>query len=572
MQAHTSNNVGPAGFALINAHARSNSQQNNTVTMADMDMDIDMTVDEDVMRMQAEADAINARAAQDAAQNEAMDGIDQAPEEGEIDSNAMVPTKVHLRGLDNLSTKLVEQGLAEACNMEFYQRLQWIDDTSANAVFDNDSAAADALAALSAEQESEPLKLRNMKSLPSAPDSMLQLRMATEADVKVAGAKDRSRYYLDHPEADPDSRPRRKGGPRRGGGYGRGRRDGYSRYDDRYQRRTSEIQFSESFYDDGPTPEPGLRRASYSSSDSHRRKQVRYGDDDDLFSNRRDGRLNNQRDRSASPARDDDGRLNNHRDRSAFPARDGNGYHGFSDDQPRRPTARQRSPTPPHIRQRRDDRRSNRDVRAEKQRDLFADRAPISSLQGGPVRVPPGPSRSSYPSQQPQPDLFLDRTRGSSQRELFPDKVAKHSRHDALDIDPDEVADAIGKFSPYKDHHPQPYTYSSLGPNRAGRTNNNPNAGRDLFSRISGGPPSSSSGRLNEGEGFSFKGAGERDAGGGGFMIKGASKEVGANMAKELYPYGPGSGSAKPNGGEDLFAGRIKGRAAQPRRKAEDLF
>lgn len=518
------------------------------------DMDIDMTVDEEVVRLQAEADAINARAVQEAAQDEAMDGVDQAPEEGEIDSNAMVPFKVHLRGLDTLSTQLIEAGLADACNMEFYKRLQWIDDTSANAVFDNESAAADALAALSAEQESEPLKLRSMKSLPSATDSVLQLRMATEADVKVAGAKDRSRYYLDHPEADPDSRPRRRPGGPRGGRPRRGGRDRYDGYDDRYHRRNSnyEIAFSENLYDDGPTPEPSVRRASYSSSDSHRRQKVHY--DDDLFTGKRDGRLN-QRDRSASPARDD-----------------GDGRYGFSDDQPRRPTARQRSLTPPSIRRARQERRSNRDYRAEKQRELFPDRAPVSSLQGGPVRVPTGP-RNGHHYQQPPQDLFPDRARDSGPRELFPDK-AQHRRHDARDIDADEVADAIGKYQPYRDNAPA-YTYSSLGPNRAGRNNTsntaNPNAGRDLFSRISGGP-SSSSGRLNnsDGGGFSFKGAGERDAGGGGFMFKGASKEVGANMAKELFPHR--GAATMPNGGEDLFAGRIKGRAAQPRRKAEDYF
>jgi len=539
--------------------------------MAD-DMDIDMMVDEDVARMQAEADAINARA-QAAAQNEAMDGIDQA-EEGEIDSNAMVPVKVHLRGLDNLSTQRIEQGLTEACNMEFYKRLQWIDDTSANAVFDNESAAADALAALSAEQEAEPLKLRSMKSLPSAPDSMLQVRMATEADVKVAGAKDRSRYYVDHPEADPDSRPRRRQDPRRNR-YRRGGRDQYDSHDDRFQSRNSyETPFSEDLYDDGPTPEPSARRASYSSSDSHRRKQVNYGDGEDLISNKRDGRLSNQRDRSASPMRDSRG--------------DGDGRYGFSDDQPMRQTARQRSPTPPHIRRAREERRagSNRDIRAEKQRELFPGRAPISSLQGGPVRIPTGPpcngmstgpSRNGHHYQQTQ-DLFPDRARDSGPRELFPDK-AQHRREYARDIDPDEVADAIGKFSPYTDK-PSTYTYSNLGPNRA-RNNNttttNPNAGRDLFSRINGGPPSSSSGRLNstqESGGFSFKGAGERDAAiGGGFMFKGASKEVGANMAKELFPHrGGGGGPTAPNGGQDLFAGRIKGRAAQPRRKAEDYF
>ena len=45
-------------------------------------------------------------------------------------------------------------------------------------------------------------------------------------------------------------------------------------------------------------------------------------------------------------------------------------------------------------------------------------------------------------------------------------------------------------------------------------------------------------------------------------------------MAKELFPHRAGNGngggrSEAPNGGRDLFDGRIKGRA---RKRAEDLF
>ena len=43
-----------------------------------------------------------------------------------------------------------------------------------------------------------------------------------------------------------------------------------------------------------------MGRASYASSDSHRRKQVHYGDD--LCTSNRHGRLSNQRDRIASRA------------------------------------------------------------------------------------------------------------------------------------------------------------------------------------------------------------------------------------------------------------------------------
>jgi hypothetical protein len=86
-------------------------------------------------------------------------------------------------------------------------------------------------------------------------------------------------------------------------------------------------------------------------------------------------------------------------------------------------------------------------------------------------------------------------------------------------------------------------------------------------------PPSS-----NRDQGFSFKGAGTGKAE-PGFSILGASesnnnRERGANLAKELFPHRAGNGggggrSEAPNGGRDLFDGRIKGRA---RKRAEDLF
>jgi hypothetical protein len=80
-------------------------------------------------------------------------------------------------------------------------------------------------------------------------------------------------------------------------------------------------------------------------------------------------------------------------------------------------------------------------------------------------------------------------------------------------------------------------------------------------------------------QGFSFKGAGAGKAE-PGFSILGASesnnnnRERGANLAKELFPHRAGNSNSNgrsetPNGGRDLFDGRIKGRA---RKRAEDLF
>ncbi|GAB7336255.1 hypothetical protein MBLNU13_g09014t1 [Cladosporium sp. NU13] len=508
----------------------------------DIDMNIDMEIDPEVARMQAEAEAINARAQQqaaEAAQQDAMNGIEQAPEEGEVEPNAIVPCKVHLRGLDDLTTQKIVQGVREVCDTELYQRLQWIDDTSANLIFDTEAAAADALAALSAEEESEPLRLRAVKPLEALGGAQLQARMAVEADVKVAGAKDRSRFYLMNPQYDPDSRPRkrknlREQGPR----YKRTRRQSK---DEIFHRRNSQqsTPFNVDFYDDAPPAvEPAVRRPSVSSASSYDvRKKTRSGED--LFAGRDNGRL----------------RRNDSRDRSASPDRDGDGRYGFSEEQPYRRTARQRSATPPRLRRNRE----NQDARLERSKELFPARDTTSTLKSnGHAPQPRRPSHSN------NTDLFLDRTTNGS-KELFPDK-AQHRRHDARDIAIDEVATAIG-------------------PGRAGqKSRNNENAGRDLFARVTGGPQSSSSsnngrlrntgnGDLTQDQGFSFKGAGKDDP---GFSIRGASsnnnddrRERGANLARELFPHRAGSGTGAPNGGKDLFDGRIKGRA---RKRAEDLI
>lgn len=535
-----------------------------TDTDMDIDMNIDMELDPEVARMQAEAEAINARAQQqadEAAQNEAMNGIEQAPEEGEVDPNAIVPNKVHLRGLDDLTTRKIEDGLREICNTELYRRLQWIDDTSANIIFDTEEAASDALAALSAEDESELLRLRLVKPLEALGGVQLQARMAIEADVKAPGAKDRSRFYLMNPDEDPDNRPRKRKNVRdHGPRYKRNRRESA---DDLFHRRGSEqgTPFNVDFYDDAaPAPKPAPRQVSHSSADDYddRRKPRQGGD---LFAGRENGRLRSDR----------------YRERSASPSRDGDGRYGFSDEQPYRRTARQRSATPPRLRRSRE----NQEARLARSNELFPSRATTSTLKAN--GQAPQPRKPANNPAAATTDLFLDRTTNGS-KELFPDR-AQHRRQEARDIAIDEVATAIGKYNfDGAGDDDDAFTYSFSGPGRAGRKSHSNGHGPanfdkgDLFSRVSGGPGNSSSnGRLRaqEDQGFSFKGAAGKDP--QGYSILGAAsanRERGANLAKELFPHrggaaaGGGDGGA-PNGGRDLFDGRIKGRG---RKRAEDLF
>jgi hypothetical protein len=453
-----------------------------------------------------------------------MNGVEEVPEEGEIESNAVAPNKVHIRGLNRLNTFDIERYAGEHYSMDLYQKVQWIDDMSANIIYDTPTAAAEALAAFSVEEVSEPLQLRAAKTLSTHPDVELQVRQAILADVKVKGAKDQSRFYLMNPVWDPDHPDNIRPGTKRrrpddGYGHNKYRRRDYEH--DRHARhgsRDQQPQFHEDMYGDDPQAGTDSRRNSYSSSGEYGRS--RRNRNEDLFANRQDGRLRN---RSASPVRDEDGR------------------YGFEDIHPYRQTARARSRTPPGVRRGRDNRAARENLRKE----LFPNRKGSSALSNG------HSDKNSRPSS------------SNSNRELFPKKLSRsgsvHRRQEAKHIDPEEVAHAIGQCS-IENEYDERFTYSNSG-RRPEQTNRSKNGGGDLFSRISGGPQVESSyGRLTDepGNGFSIKGAGDA-----GFSILGASKErVQSPLVKELFPKKVGGG------GQDLFDGRIRGRAA--RMRAED--
>ena len=457
-----------------------------------------------------------------------MNGVEEVPEEGEIDANAPAPNKVHIRGLDRLNTYDIEQYASEHYPSDLFQKVQWIDDTSANLIYDTPTAAAEALVALSVEEVSEPLQLRAAKALSTHPDVELQVRQAIAADVKMRGAKDQSRFYLMNPRWDPDNPDNERPGVKRRRPDDEYSHNKYRRRDYEYDRRRRgsekrQPEFHEDMYGDDPQAATDSRRnSSYSSNSEYGRP--RRNDSQDLFAGKQDGRLRN---RSASPSRDEDGR------------------YGFEDSQPYRQTARARSRTPPRVRGGRD----NRDTRDKLRKELFPNRASSTPLSNGHAN---SHSRQSSTN---------------SNKELFPDKFnSVHRRQDAKDINPEEITQAIGQCSINNGvHFEESFTYSSSG--RRPEPNERPkNSGGDLFSRISGGPQAESSyGRLSSGGGggieFNIKGAGEA-----GFSILGASKErVQSPLVKELFPL-KGGNAAKP----DLFDGRIKGRAG--RRRAEEYF
>ncbi|KAK0924833.1 hypothetical protein LTR91_008134 [Friedmanniomyces endolithicus] len=477
----------------------------------DMDMDIDLDFDGeeadlDIARLKAEAAALEASG--NGGYTEAMNGMEEAAEEGEVDVHALV-AKVHVRGVNSFGPQDAENYAREHYSDELFSRVEWVDDTSINLVYDTDLAAEEALLAFSAEEVMDPLEFRPAKRLTTHPDVALFVRRATVSDVKVRGAHKHSRFYLDNPKYDPElrmtkRRPDDRGYRTREYGLKRRRRD---MEDDRTSRRGSQGEpWNEDLYDDDPVSVAARkeRTNSYSSAENGR-KRARVTEE--LFPDRLSGRLRN---RSASPARDGDGRF------------------GFGEEQPARRTARPRSRTPPERRRN----ATNGGARDDLRKELFPDKKPAA-----PSALTNGHSNGTV-------ELFPNHgSPPKTPRELFPN----HKRHDARDIDREyrQVEEAV-------DSRKQ----------RDGKPNG------DLMSRISGGRDD---GRLlsrrpksSEGDaGFSFKGAGS----GGSFSFKDASKGKAPEgaLVKELFPMKAG------DGGRDLFEGRIKGHGNQ-RRRAEDLF
>ena len=213
--------------------------------------------------------------------------------------------KVHVRGVDELTTDQIKHFATSHFQQEAPSRVEWIDDTSANLIYSSADVGLQALAALTQVSEEEdastlpPLRLRSAKILSTHPDSVLQVRSAVKSDRKQPRAYEKSRFYLMHPEHDPRERLRQELADRRRHG-GAATDDDYRRrrFDDKELRRRRDRDYDDQFdanmYDDQP--------GSYSDSERGRRSRRRRGSRD-LFPDDKDsaGRLRN---RSASPGRD----------------------------------------------------------------------------------------------------------------------------------------------------------------------------------------------------------------------------------------------------------------------------
>ncbi|KAK4191669.1 hypothetical protein QBC35DRAFT_448228 [Podospora australis] len=280
-----------------------------------MDLDIEMDVDDvQVIPQIPEAytqDIITGEEQEPGEVDETFDDHNTKPEDNEL-----VLNKVNIRGLDTFKPDDVKSYLKEHSADANFERIEWVDDTSANFIYRSESAARDALIALAAVGIADPTQLAPRETIPARtfaqkPESFLQVRYAVASDKKAAGASQYSRFYLLNPEYDPEERRRR--GEFSRGKY-RDREDRPRRRNDRRREQRSEEPetFDENFYDEKSTTSstrpsqrsPRPRRRS-SSRDSRDRSRDNRNRTKELFPDRRgSGRL---RDRSASPIRDRDG-------------------------------------------------------------------------------------------------------------------------------------------------------------------------------------------------------------------------------------------------------------------------
>ncbi|KAM3515982.1 hypothetical protein MY11210_000264 [Beauveria gryllotalpidicola] len=233
---------------------------------------------------------------------------DEVDEPGEIaddepkpdEDTTVVPNKINISGVDSLHTDDIKAYVKS--HFAPVDRVEWVDDTSANLVFGSDSTARDALVALSSIEIADATALPIGEALPAKPvegrpEITIHVRFAVAGDRKQVGAALRSRYYLLHPEHDPEERRRRQRDPRsryrdRENGYRRG--GGHRRRDSDEEVET----FEASMYDDAPRQ--ATRR--HSQSRDRRDSYARENRGKELFADRA-----SRRDRSASPLRDDDG-------------------------------------------------------------------------------------------------------------------------------------------------------------------------------------------------------------------------------------------------------------------------
>ncbi|KAG0646801.1 Nuclear cap-binding subunit 3 [Hyphodiscus hymeniophilus] len=286
-------------------------------TDMDIEMDIDMGFSEQDLAV-GDIEIIPEFAPAAQANNGSAPNDSSAP-----DALQPTPTKIHLRGVDNLTTNDIKSFASEYFSTS-KPTVEWIDDTSANLVYETPELAQEALIAFAAVEIADVSQLPVLQTLPAKsfplhPQTNLEVRIAIVGDRKQPGARERSRFYLFNPEYDPAERRKRAGG--RGGNRYRDRDDdGYrsQRYDEREQRKRQrddeDAGFTANLYDDDEAALTARRKkvrqnshssGSFDGRDS-RRARFRGAGTKELFPERGGTDSGRLRDRSASPLRDRD--------------------------------------------------------------------------------------------------------------------------------------------------------------------------------------------------------------------------------------------------------------------------
>ncbi|KAL8694967.1 MAG: hypothetical protein Q9218_000439 [Villophora microphyllina] len=422
------------------------------------------------------------------------------------------PRKVHLRGLDDLTTTEIELFTSEHHPTDHLRRVEWIDDLSANLVYGTPAAAIRALDSFTSFHVGQepclypPLQLRSAKSSSVRPDSKLEVRLAMATDVKRPRAHEASRFYMMHPEHDPREKKRQL---QNHGGSRNHQERRYSERENRWRRfHDTERRYNAKMYDDETTAMANRgfasRRSSASVGSDLLSLAERPGD------RRGCPRSGHRGDYYRPPARDE---RRNVRRRSASPGMDGRTYQESNG----RGT-RQRSPTT-----------------TNHEKELF-------------------PSRSTpLTSSVADKDLFPNKTVAASLRkELFPSKAGtpRHRRSDAFDA-ADEAADRFATGMAFSDARaPSSEMAAAVGSSH----------GRLLSSDAT---PQYDALEDRTDEGMSIRGASKQQD--SGIAIFGAASKPHVGTIQELFPNRIG------NSGKELFAEKLHGRGLK-RNKAEDMF
>lgn len=470
------------------------------------------------------------------------DGEIEEPANGATDeSQRIVPNKVHIRGLDQLDQDKLKEYVSSHVGGKGADRIEWVNDSSANLVFASESIAQEALLHLSAVDVADVTQIPLGEVLPAKPiadkpEIALHVRFAVESDKKERGAALKSRFYLFNPDWDPETeegRRRREGRDKRyrerddRGAY---RRGGRGRYDDRYDDRGEEAPetFDVNLYDDDP--KALSKRATLSDRPGSSR-------------GRRSGPGRRRYSRSRSPS-DNDSYVSANRDKELFP--DNRPKHTLRSD--RGSSSRNRSFSP------RNDRDAMEDDLAKDREAMRNNRDKARSIKeriySTSKRTDSAP-RELFPSAGGAKELFPSKTEGAGNKAQM-DRINEGMA--CLSYDGSFDSDGSTPVSPSS-----PSSHGRAASLRFYQKMSLPD-GQFLMRYKVDQPVSSVRGRGPS--------RAEPNPSAGFLTIKGTAKSV-----KELFPtkFNNDSPTNSSNAGRELFADKLDGRNRN-RRRAGDLF